>query len=115
MWEVSALADAVLLAPVSALLVLYLALRGRSRTAAALALALLLGLGTTLLAKLVFHACGDAITSLDVTSPSGHASFAIIFYGALAAMLADGKPRRLRVAIAVAAGFLLLAIGEVGS
>lgn len=111
MWRISALADTALLAPVSALLLLYLLLRGGARTALALGLALGLGLGATLLAKLLFHACGAAITDLDVTSPSGHASFATIFYGALAAMVADERPRAVRIAIWSAAAAVLIAVG----
>ena len=116
---ISALADTVLLAPSSFLLVLYLLAWRHVRLALAFALAVLFTIVATVAAKGAFHACGGSIVDIDVTSPSGHASFATVFYGTLAMMIAAGRPLRDRVAIGFAALALLGAIGwsrvEVGA
>ena len=105
---VAALGDSALLLPASLLLFCYLAGSRRMGLALAWALALAVTGATTLGAKLLFHACGSALTDLDVISPSGHASFAIIFYGAFAVMIGTGRSRR--VAFCLAAGLALLVV-----
>jgi membrane-associated phospholipid phosphatase len=110
MWAVSALGDTVLLAPAAAFLTLYLAVRGTIRIALALGLALAVTGIATLASKLLFRACGSGL-DLDVVSPSGHASFATLFYGALALLLGAKAPPAARPALAVATVALLGAIG----
>ena len=105
---VAALGDSALLLPASLLLFCYLAGSRRMPLALVWALSLAATGATTLGAKLLFHACGPTLTDLDVISPSGHASFAIIFYGALALMVGTGRSRT--VAFCLAAGLALLVV-----
>lgn len=108
---VAGLGDAALLLPASVLLLGFLLWLGRARAALSLAVALALAGGATILAKLAFHACGGAVPELDVVSPSGHASFTTIFYGALAILLATGRPPGARWTAAAAAALLVVAVG----
>lgn len=108
---ISALADAALLLPAAALLLLYLGLLREGRLTIAFAASLTAAAVTTILLKLALHACGHAITDVRVISPSGHVSFGTVFYGALAVMLATGRDRRVRVGAAVGTVLLVLAIG----
>ena len=111
MRALSALGDTALLAPASVVLLLYLAALRRWVDARAFAATLVLGLGATLLAKLLFKACGGSISLLDVNSPSGHASFAALFYGPLAVMVGAGRPRWQAALAWIPAALLVLAIG----
>lgn len=108
---IASLADSALLLPASALLLLFLAILGRFRIAAILALALVLAGAGTIVAKLLFHACGRAITDATVVSPSGHMSFATIFYGAVAILFGAGRPRWARLALGLGAALLVVAVG----
>lgn len=107
---VSALGDTALLAPASLLLLAYLALCRCWRPALAFGTALVLTGAATLASKLLFHACGSTF-EVNVTSPSGHASFAALFYGSLALMLATGQRPWWKLVVMGASGALLLAIG----
>lgn len=108
---VASLADAALLLPAAALLGLYLAALRQGRLLLAWLLALAIAGGGTVAAKLVFHACGHALTDAEVVSPSGHASFATIFYGALALLLGEGRGVRTRTTLALGAALLVCAVG----
>ena len=108
---VSALADAALLLPAAFLVLVGLALLREGRLMLAFAVSLASAAVAIILLKLVFHACGHAITDVRVVSPSGHVSFGTVFYGALAIMLAAGHGRRLRVAAAIGTVLLLVAVG----
>ncbi len=104
---VSALADSALLLPASALLLLYLAVLREWRLALAFSACLGVAGGATIVLKLLFHACGHAITDSRVVSPSGHVSFATVFYGALALVLTGGRSQLVR-RVAMAGIFLLI-------
>lgn len=108
---VAGLGDSALLLPASILLLVFLLWRGQARVALSLAAALALAGGATIGAKLAFHACGGALTGLDVVSPSGHASFTTIFYGALAILLGSGRPFGARWAAGAATALLVGAVG----
>jgi membrane-associated phospholipid phosphatase len=108
---ISALADAALLLPASCLVLLYLAALRQGRLILAFAASLGAAAIATILLKLLFHACGHAITEVRVMSPSGHVAFGTAFYGALAIMLASGRARALRAAGLAATLLLLVAIG----
>jgi MYXO-CTERM domain-containing protein len=110
-WRLSALGDTALLAPASLAVLLYLVTIRRWVDARAFLAALALGLGLTLASKLLFKACGGAIDVLNLNSPSGHASFATLFYGSLALMLGWGRSRLMVGLIWAATVPLLLAIG----
>lgn len=107
----SALGDSALLLPASLLFLGYLAALRQGRLALAWVAALALGGGATVLAKLAFRACGANLTDFDVVSPSGHASFAALFYGALAVTVAAGRAPAIRMAVAAAAAVLVLLVG----
>ena len=111
MQNLSALGDTALLAPASLALLLYLLVLRRWVEARAFVAALVLGLGATLVSKLLFKACGGAIEIVDLNSPSGHASFATLFYGSLAFMLGWGRSRLVIIPLGIVTISLLLAIG----
>jgi hypothetical protein len=107
---VTGLGDAALLLPSSAVLLLYL-LRAHSwRAATGWVAALALCVGLTVLAKMMFHACGGQVPALAIRSPSGHTSLSTTFYGCGALMLyADQRCGR-RLAALVASAGLIVAI-----
>ena len=107
---VSALADSALLLPASVIVAAYLAVLGRWRLAGAWCLALALSGGATIAAKLLFKACGHEITVYDVVSPSGHASFATVFYGCLALLVGRGRPAAFRRVLAVATALFVVGV-----
>ena len=111
MRAISALGDTALLAPAAAGILLYLAALRRWTDARAFLLSLAFGLGATLLSKLLFKACGGAIEILDLNSPSGHASFATLFYGALAMLIGAGRPPWQAALVGVPAALIVAAIG----
>ena len=111
MRALSALGDTALLAPASLLLLAYLAALRRWPDLRALVVTLAAGLGATLVSKLLFKACGGAIDVVDLNSPSGHASFATLFYGSLTIMLVSGCSRGIALAAGLAAAALVFAIG----
>ena len=111
MRALSALGDTALLAPAAAAILLYLAVLRRWIEARAFLACLAFGLGATLLSKLLFKACGGGIAILDLNSPSGHASFATLFYGALAVMVGAGRPRWQAVLVGLPAVAIMAAVG----
>ena len=108
---VTGLGDSALLLPGSVALLGYLLWRRQARVALAWLAALALCLGLTALAKVAFLACGEHLPGLRMDSPSGHASFSAVFYGACAVVAAFHRPRLQRIAIHAAAIMLVLAIG----
>lgn len=107
---ISGLGDAALLLPAAAALLLYL-LRARSwRAAAAWVAALTLCACLTVVAKMMFHACGAQLPVLGIQSPSGHTSLSVTFYGCGAFMLSAYHPWSRRLAVLLAGAGLVLAI-----
>ena len=76
---------------------------------------LAVGLGTTLVAKLGFHACGVEIGLQEIRSPSGHTAFGAIFFGCGSLLAGFGRPKWQRVALlgCAAALILLIAVSRV--
>ncbi|MDB5592135.1 phosphatase PAP2 family protein [Enterovirga sp.] len=108
---IASLADSALLLPASALLAGLLLWLRKGPLLLAWLLALALAGGATLLFKLAFHACGPSLVpAANVVSPSGHASFAAIFYGALALMLGAGRPPWIRAGLLAIASLLVVAV-----
>ncbi|EWY40459.1 hypothetical protein N825_34760 [Skermanella stibiiresistens SB22] len=107
--------DSGLLLPASACVFVYLMLRGAPTVALLWVATLLTGLSLTLVAKLGFLACGVDGGLLDIESPSGHASFAAIFFGCCALIAGSGRPRWQRIGIlgASTAIILLVAVSRV--
>jgi PAP2 superfamily len=107
---ITGLGDAALLLPAAALLLFYL-LRTRSlRTATGWVVVLALCAGLTVVAKMLFHACGSQLPALDIRSPSGHTSLSTTFYGCGALMLSANLSRGRRLAVLLASFALVLAI-----
>jgi len=107
--------DAALLLPASAGLLALLLWSGARREALAFAAALAVCLGTTVLAKLALQTCGPGPTLPALQSPSGHASFAAVFYGCAAVILGAGRPGWQRAGLHAAAWLLvgLIALSRV--
>ena len=112
MVKISAVGDTAFLLPLSLVLLTYLVVTRRTPWALAFTLALVAGGAATLGAKLLFNACGGSVSSLDVISPSGHASFSAVVYGSLAIMAGARRARWQQVLLAVAA---LVGIGAVAA
>lgn len=108
---VSSLADAALLLPAAVLVLVYLSVLRQGRLVVAFAVSLAAAALTTIALKLLFHACGHAITDANVTSPSGHVAFGTVFYGSLAILLAAGHRRSIRIAAAAGTVLFLVAVG----
>jgi membrane-associated phospholipid phosphatase len=102
--------DSALLLPVSLVLCAYLWLGGWTRQALALAVSLAACIGLTVVLKIGFHACGYEVSRLAIQSPSGHTAFSTTVYGCGALLLATGRSRANRIAIAFAAVALIAAI-----
>lgn len=83
----TSLGDAALLLPTAAALLLYLANTRAWRAAAAWIAALALCTVLTVVAKMIFHACGAQFPALAIRSPSGHTSLSTTFYICGALML----------------------------
>jgi undecaprenyl-diphosphatase len=107
----SGLADAALLLPAAAVLLIYLALSRRTAIVRIWAVTLAACGLATVGFKLIFHACGPSLTELDVVSPSGHASLATVFYGSLAILVGAGRPRWQKAVLGVAVLAFLLLVG----
>lgn len=107
---IASLADTALLLPASVLLGALLAVLRRWRVLAGWIVGIAVAGGGTVAAKLAFHACGRALTDAAVVSPSGHASFAAIFYGAVAILIGAGRSRLVRLLLGGAAALLVLAV-----
>jgi membrane-associated phospholipid phosphatase len=107
----SGLADAALLVPAAMVLLCYfVALRQFATARIWLAALVVCGIAS-LASKLLFHACGAELTAFDVTSPSGHASLATIFYGGLAILIGSGRPVWQKAVLACATLAFLLLVG----
>jgi membrane-associated phospholipid phosphatase len=107
---ITGLGDAALLLPAAALLLLYL-VRARSwRAATGWVAVLTLCAGLTVVAKMVFHACGGQFPALDIRSPSGHTSLSTTFYGCGALMLSAHQSWGRRLAALLASVGLSVAI-----
>jgi hypothetical protein len=107
---ITGLGDAALLLPAAALVLLYL-LRTRSwRAAMGWVAVLALCAGLTVVAKMVFHACGGQFPTLAIRSPSGHTSLSTTFYGCGALMLSTNQSWGRRLAVLLAGVALIVAI-----
>jgi membrane-associated phospholipid phosphatase len=111
MFVFSALADAALLLPAAIVLLGYLAIARQFAAARIWAVALVACGATTLAAKLLLHACGPSLTDYRVASPSGHVSLATVFYGCLAILVSQGRPRWQKALLAVAVALFLILVG----
>ena len=109
--KLSALGDSALLMPASLALLAFLAVQRRLGLAMPFAAGLAACGVATLATKLLFNACGQEISGLDLISPSGHASFATLVYGSLALMIGTGRPAWQAGPIALAAAILVAGIG----
>ena len=102
--------DAALLLPASVGVLALLLWSGARSEALAFAAALAVCLGTTVLAKLALQACGSGATPPALQSPSGHASFAAVFYGCAALIVGAGRPAWQRLGLLAAACLLVLLV-----
>jgi membrane-associated phospholipid phosphatase len=109
---ITGLGDAALLLPAAVLLLLYLVRTRCWRTAADWVAVLALCAGLTVVAKMVFHACGGQFSALNIRSPSGHTSLSTTFYGCGALMLSahQSQSRGRRIAALLAGVGLSVAI-----
>jgi PAP2 superfamily len=107
---VTDLGDSALLLPGAIALLAYLWTKRSPRKAVALAAGLAFCVVVTIVLKLGFHACGNQVPLLDIRSPSGHAALSATLYGSCALLLAEGRERGARLAIALGAILLVLAI-----
>ena len=105
------LGHSLILLPTSVALVGLLVVARAHRDALAFVAALSAGLAATLSAKLAFEACRWGVSTLNVESPSGHASFSALLYGCLAVIIAAGRPVGQRLLIAIGAVALILLVG----
>jgi membrane-associated phospholipid phosphatase len=93
-------ADQAVVLPLAAVVAVLLLILGWRRGAVAWVVAVCGTLGTMLLLKITFYACGDAASEAAIHSPSGHTAAAAVTYGGLATLFGFPPP----VALAVAAG-----------
>jgi hypothetical protein len=107
---ITGLGDAALLLPAAALLLLYLVRTRSWRAATGWVAVLTLCAGLTVVAKMVFHACGGQFPALDIRSPSGHTSLSTTFYGCGALMLSAHQSWGRRLAALLASVGLSVAI-----
>ena len=114
------LGSSSLLVPLSALYATALWRHHSAPLALRWLLALSLCLGAMVVLKLVGHGCGlpdfplfpSLFAGDRFVSPSGHAAFATVFYGSVAALAArDARSVWLRIGLPLAAVALVLAIG----
>lgn len=96
---VTDLGDATLLAPASALLLIYLLCLKATRTATIWLTTVALCAALTIALKLVFLACAPYVPLLAIRSPSGHTSMSMTFYGCWALMVAGNKDQLTRIAL----------------
>lgn len=103
------------LVPLTAFLLLTLALRGRWRAMAAVAMGMSLSLGLTVVLKTTVGrlrpAAVDVLGTVDTgyAFPSGHTLNATVFYGLLAGLLIL-RVRGVRARVGIVAGWLVLAL-----
>jgi membrane-associated phospholipid phosphatase len=108
---VSNFGDIAVLLPASLGLIVFLAWIGWRQDAAAYAAAMAVCLMVALLGKLVLAACGANHSVFGVESPSGHAAFAVTFYGCLALLFGTGRTVERRLALYGGAAAIILAVG----
>ena len=110
----SLLGDPLLLVPVS-LILAFLVPRQASVFVSAWSLSLAVVLLLTFLVKIVAYRCqidpSAPISNWRLLSPSGHTSLATAFYGCTALVLAKGKPDWQRLAFAILAMAIVVAVG----
>jgi hypothetical protein len=99
MQAITSLGDSGLLLPASFCVFGYLLYKGAYSVALIWAAVLVVGLGTMLVAKLGFHACGAEIGLPDIRSPSGHTAFGAIFFGCGSLLAGFGRPPWQRVVL----------------
>ena len=92
-WFLTDFADQAVILPLVLAVALMLAALGWRRGAAAWVLAVGATLGTMLVLKLAFLACGTVLPSIGVHTPSGHTAAAALAAGSLAALLSRGNNR----------------------
>ena len=107
---ITGLGDAALLLPAAALVLLYLVRTRSWRAAAGWAAVLTLCAALTMVAKMVFHACGGQFPALGIHSPSGHTSLSTTFYGCGSLILSAHQSRSRRLTALLASVGLSLAI-----
>jgi len=110
MQAITSLGDSGLLLPASFCVFGYLLYKGAYSVALIWASVLVVGLGTMLVAKLGFHACGAEIGLPDIRSPSGHTAFGAIFFGCGSLLAGFGRPPWQRVVLLCGAAALILLI-----
>jgi membrane-associated phospholipid phosphatase len=93
-----------ILLPLAATIFVWLYLSGASRPAAWWAVAVILCVGATAALKIVFWGCPPVP---DLHSPSGHASFSTLVYGATGLIVAvEGRRGAAQVAMTLSAGLI---------
>jgi membrane-associated phospholipid phosphatase len=111
-WDfVTDFGDSAVTVPLSLLVLAFLWGAGQRRVALAWIVAIgaaAMGIGVL---KLVFGACGTAITTADIVSPSGHTAMSTAVYGSFAWLISGRFPARCRPLLALAAAILIVAIG----
>jgi hypothetical protein len=105
------LGDARLLLPASVVLFLWLRHKGDHKAAAAWMIALASCLALTVAAKLLFYKCGWRVSGYRMSSPSGHVSLGITFFGCC--LLLAASRARLWLSLALM-GIALSAMGLLG-
>jgi len=107
-WKfVTEFGDTAVLAPLAAVMLLWLLFMRRPRGAAWWAIAVVFCAGSTALFKVFIYGCSP---SPDLHSPSGHTSLSTLVYGAIALVTAAGS-RGLSRILAISGGFgIILAI-----
>jgi membrane-associated phospholipid phosphatase len=110
MQAITSMGESGLLLPASFCVFGYLLYKGAYSVALIWASVLVVGLGTMLVAKLGFHACGAEIGLPDIRSPSGHTAFGAIFFGCGSLLSSFGRPLWQRVVLLCGAAALILLI-----
>jgi membrane-associated phospholipid phosphatase len=111
MSHIGNLGHSAILFPAGLALFGFLMWSDRRDDALAFVAAIAVCLGSTLIAKLAFHACESGVPALGIESPSGHASFSTTFYGCVALLIASGRPPWQRTGICAGAALLVFLIG----
>lgn len=102
--------DSAVTVPLALLILVFLFAAGRQRLALGWALAIggcVVVIGAL---KLVFGACGHALTVVDLISPSGHTAMSTAVYGSLALLVGARLPTGQRWTILAAAGVAIVGI-----
>ena len=108
-WDfVTDFGDSAVTIPLALLVLVFLLFAGRTRIALGWAAAIGGCAATIGVLKLVFGACGPAIGTPDIASPSGHTAISTVVYGALTLLIATrlSNPQRYIVSAATAVGIV---------